>query len=174
MGPFALADVTGIDVGYKVIQELERAFAPRLQAAPVLDRFIQKGLLGKKSGGGFYRYEGKERAPNSDAVKLLEGFQKQDVADSEIIDRLILSMLNEAAMCLQEGIVERGDYLDMALIAGIGFPPFRGGLLRYADERGLASIGKRLAELQASGGERFKPCGLLQKMAEDGTTFYGG
>ncbi len=173
MGPFALADVTGIDVGYKVILELEAAFSPRLQAAPVLERFIQAGLLGKKSGGGFYRYKGRERSPNPQAVQLLEGFRKREISDEAIVDRLMLTMLNEAAMCLQERIVERADYLDMALIAGIGFPPFRGGLLRYADESGMANVVKRLDELQESGGERFKPCDLLQTMALQGGMFYG-
>lgn len=172
MGPFALADVTGIDVGYKVIQELEAAFSPRLQAAPVLDRFIQNGLLGKKSGGGFYLYTGKGRSVNPDAVRLLEGFRRKEVSDDDIIDRLILTMLNEAAMCLQEGIVSRVDYLDMALITGIGFPPFRGGLLRYADERGVAAVVQRLDALQETCGERFKPCDLLQTMAMRNKTFY--
>jgi len=174
MGPFALADVTGVDVGYKVILELEAAFAPRLQAAPVLDRFIQAGLLGKKSGAGFYCYKDKERSVNPDAVKLVEGFRKKEMSDEEIVDRLILIMLNEAAMCLQEGIVDRVDYLDMALIAGIGFPPFRGGLLRYADERGLGDIVQRMDRLQESCGERFRPCNLLQTRSMHGNKFYGG
>lgn len=174
VGPFALADVTGIDVGYKVILELEDAFAPRIQAAPVLDRFIQAGLLGKKTGGGFYLYKGRERTPNPKAVKMLEGFRKKEIYDEEILDRLILTMLNEAVMCLQEGIVDRADYLDMALITGIGFPPFRGGLLRYADERGLSEIVWRLESLGGSCGERFKPCTLLHDMAAQGRTFYGG
>lgn len=172
MGPFALADVTGIDVGYKVIQELSTAFSPRLEAAPVLDRFIQAGLLGRKSGGGFYLYKDKERSSNPEAVALLEDFRKKEVSDGDIVDRLILIMLNEAAMCLQERIVERVDYLDMALITGIGFPPFRGGLLRYADEQGVAETVKRLDELQAACGERFKPCDLLQTMAMRGNAFY--
>ncbi len=174
MGPFALADVTGIDVGYKVILELEEAFSPRLQAAPVLDRFIQAGLLGRKSGGGFYRYNGKDRSVNPDAVKLVEGFRKKEVSEEEIVDRLILTMLNEAAMCLEEGVVERVDYLDMALITGIGFPPFRGGLLRYADERGLGEIVQCMDRLQESCGERFRPCDLLQARSMHGNTFYGG
>jgi 3-hydroxyacyl-CoA dehydrogenase/enoyl-CoA hydratase/3-hydroxybutyryl-CoA epimerase len=121
MGPFVLADETGIDVGFKVIQELESAFSPRLQAAPVLQRFIDAGLLGKKTGSGFYIHNGKQRIVNAEALKLVEGFEKKAVSDEEIVDRLILTMLNEAAMCLEEGIVERVDYLDMALIAGIGF-----------------------------------------------------
>ncbi len=174
MGPFALADETGIDVGYKVIQELEAAFSPRLQAAPVLDRFIQAGLLGRKSGGGFYRYEGRKRMPNPEAVRLLEHIRGGDWSDGEIVDRLVLTMLNEAAMCLEEEVIGRADYLDMALVAGIGFPPFRGGLLRYADDRGLSGIVQAMEALEQQRGARFRPCGLLRRMMEEGRTFYGG
>lgn len=173
MGPFVLADETGIDVGFKVIQELEAAFTPRLQAAPVLQQFIDAGLLGKKSGAGFYLHKGQGRQVNKEAVQLVEGYEKKVVSDEEIIDRLILIMLNEATMCLQEGVVNRVDYLDMALIAGIGFPPFRGGLLRYADERGISTIGKRLWELQGTCGDRFAPTVLLQEMEAERKTFYG-
>ncbi len=174
MGPFVLADETGIDVGFKVIRELEAAFSPRLQAAGVLQKFIDAGLLGKKSGGGFYLHKkGKQRTVNAEAVKLVEGFEKKTVSDEEIVDRLILTMLNEAVMCLEERIVERVDYLDMALIAGIGFPPFRGGLLRYADDQGIMSVRSRMLELESACGQRFEPAGLLKKMEAEGKTFYG-
>jgi 3-hydroxyacyl-CoA dehydrogenase/enoyl-CoA hydratase/3-hydroxybutyryl-CoA epimerase len=179
MGPCVLADETGIDVGFKVVQELEAAFSPRLQAAPVLASMIEAGLLGKKTGKGFYLHEVKPRMVNGEAVKVVEGFAsdrtKTDrLSDQEIIDRLILIMVNEAAMCLQEGVVKRTDYLDMALIAGIGFPPFRGGLLRHADERGISEIMTRLRELRAICGYRFDPAGLLLEMEGNGTGFYGG
>ncbi|MEE9369449.1 MAG: 3-hydroxyacyl-CoA dehydrogenase NAD-binding domain-containing protein [Pontiella sp.] len=173
MGPFVLADETGIDVGFKVIQELEARFSPRLQAAPVFQNFINAGLLGKKSGAGFYLHNGKQRTVNAEALKLVEQYEMKVVSDEEIVDRLILIMLNEAIMCLEEGIVERVDYLDMALVAGIGFPPFRGGLLRYADERGIPSINKRLLELKTTCGDRFAPTGFLQEMDAEGARFYG-
>jgi 3-hydroxyacyl-CoA dehydrogenase/enoyl-CoA hydratase/3-hydroxybutyryl-CoA epimerase len=172
MGPFVLADETGIDVGYKVIQELEAAFSPRLQAAPVLERLIEAGLLGKKSGGGFYLHKGKQRTANPQAIELTAGFRKKEMSDEDIVDRLILTMLNEAAMCLQEGIIQRADYLDMALITGIGFPPFRGGLLRYADEQGIPMIVNRLNNLKTAFGDRFEPAGLLVEMEAEGRTFY--
>jgi 3-hydroxyacyl-CoA dehydrogenase/enoyl-CoA hydratase/3-hydroxybutyryl-CoA epimerase len=81
-------------------------------------------------------------------------------------------MLNEAAMCLKEGVVQRADYLDMALIAGIGFPPFRGGLLRYADARGISTIVNRLKELAVACGSRFTPSELLLTLEKDDMTFY--
>ncbi len=172
MGPFVLADETGIDVGYKVIQELEAAFSPRLQAAPVLERLIEAGLLGKKSSGGFYLHKGKERTVNPQAIELTAGYAKKEISDEEIVDRLILTMLNEAALCLQEGVIDRTDYLDMALITGIGFPPFRGGLLRYADARGISTVVNRLRELKAACGDRFEPAGLLAEMEAEGRAFY--
>ena len=176
MGPFILADETGIDVGFKVILELEAAFAPRLQAAPVLQRMIDAGLLGKKSGSGFYLHNGKQRKPNAEALKLVEGCnggkEAQGPTDREIMDRLILTMLNEAARCLDEGIIDRVDYLDMALVTGIGFPPFRGGLLRYADERGIQVVVNRLNELKSTCGSRFEPAGLLVEYAKKGRSFY--
>jgi 3-hydroxyacyl-CoA dehydrogenase/enoyl-CoA hydratase/3-hydroxybutyryl-CoA epimerase len=176
MGPFVLADETGIDVGFKVILELESAFSPRLQAASVLQRMIDAGLLGKKSGCGFYEHKGKERTPGAEALKLLENYARTDSVagptDEDIMDRLILTMVNEAAMCLEEGVIERADYLDMALITGIGFPPFRGGVLRYADGRKIPLVTARLRELKKVYGARFEPAGLLQEMETEHRNFY--
>jgi 3-hydroxyacyl-CoA dehydrogenase/enoyl-CoA hydratase/3-hydroxybutyryl-CoA epimerase len=174
MGPFVLADETGIDVGYKVIQELEHAFAPRLQAVSVLQDFIDAGLLGKKAGGGFYLHNGKSRASNPAARKLAEIYPaSREITDDEILERLILTMLNEAVMCLEEGVVGRADYLDMALVCGIGFPPFLGGLLRYADDRALADIERTLKRLEEQCGNRFTPAPLITQMEREGKTFYG-
>jgi len=103
---------------------------------------------------------------------LTAGYAKKEISDEEIVDRLILTMLNEAALCLQEGVIDRTDYLDMALITGIGFPPFRGGLLRYADARGISTVVNRLRELKAACGDRFEPAGLLAEMEAEGRAFY--
>jgi 3-hydroxyacyl-CoA dehydrogenase/enoyl-CoA hydratase/3-hydroxybutyryl-CoA epimerase len=176
MGPCVLADETGIDVGFKVIRKLAAAFAPRLEAASVLERMVGEGLLGRKAGGGFYLHEGRQRHPNAAAVKLI-GRHVDAGADvpveEDVLDRLILIMVNEAALCLQEGVIDRVDYLDMALITGIGFPPFRGGLLRYADSRGIPEIVQRLNELHVLYGARFEPAGLLKEMAAADAAFYG-
>lgn len=138
---------------------------------------IEEGLLGKKSGGGFYVHPGGKRTANAAAVKLVERYAQGSgstrLSDEDILDRLMLTMVNESAMCLQEGVVDRADYLDMALIAGIGFPPFRGGLLCYADSRGISEIVGRLTELKEAYGARFEPAGRLQDMLAAGTTFLG-
>ena len=92
--------------------------------------------------------------------------------DSTILDRAILIMVNEAARCLEEGVVDNAQYLDMAMVMGTGFPAFRGGLLRYADAEGLKNIVSRLTTLEKQYGERFSPAGLLVDMSENGKKFY--
>ena len=94
--------------------------------------------------------------------------------EQTIQDRAILIMINEAARCLQEDVVDNPGYLDMAMVMGTGFPAFHGGLMRYADEIGIDHIRTRLMQLQASSGDRFAPCELLLEMAENKETFYGG
>jgi len=171
MGPFVLADEVGLDVGYKVAKVLEDAYGERMQVSPILDRVYQQmKLLGNKSGKGFYLHEAKKRVAN-DAVKSLV-FSKRQFDEHEIIDRTMLIMVNEAAMCLQEGIVDNAQYLDMAMLMGTGFPPFRGGLLKYADSIGIESIVITLQSLAKHHGLRFEPAKLLLDMAKDEKTFY--
>lgn len=171
MGPFALADEVGLDVGYKVAKVLEDAYGERMRVSAVLDRiYHQMQLLGKKGGRGFYIHTaGKPKA--NEAVKKLV-YSKRHFEEQEILDRAILIMVNEAAMCLEEKIVDNARYLDMAMVMGTGFPPFRGGLLRYADAIGIERIVITLQSLSTSYGLRFEPAGLLQKMARDKKTFY--
>ncbi|PHR57314.1 MAG: hypothetical protein COA44_06335 [Arcobacter sp.] len=171
IGPFVLADEVGLDVGYKVAKVLEDAYGDRMKVSNILDRvYHQMNLLGKKAGKGFYIHTAKKREVN-DAVKALV-FSKRAFDEQEIIDRAMLIMINEAAMCLEEGIVDNAQYLDMAMIMGTGFPPFRGGLLRYADSLGLDSVVISLKALEKNHGLRFKPAKLLVSMAKNKETFY--
>nr|WP_275856505.1 3-hydroxyacyl-CoA dehydrogenase family protein [Sulfurimonas sp. MAG313] len=171
MGPFVLADEVGLDVGYKVAKVLEDAYGERMKVSDILDRvYHQLNLLGKKSGKGFYIHKGNKREAN-DSVKSLV-FSKRRFDEQEIIDREMLIMINEAAMCLEEGIVDNAQYLDMAMIMGTGFPPFRGGLLRYADSLGIESIVITLKKLAKNHGLRFEPAKLLLDMAKNKETFY--
>jgi 3-hydroxyacyl-CoA dehydrogenase/enoyl-CoA hydratase/3-hydroxybutyryl-CoA epimerase len=171
MGPFVLADEVGLDVGYKVAKVLEEAYGERMKVSSILDRvYHQMNLLGKKGGKGFYIHSAKKREVN-DAVKGLV-FSKRLFDEQEIIDRAMLIMINEAAMCLEEGIVDNAQYLDMAMIMGTGFPPFRGGLLRYADSLGIDSIVISLKTLAKQHGVRFEPAKLLLDMSNNKETFY--
>jgi len=171
MGPFVLADEVGLDVGYKVAKVLEDAYGERMKVSDILDRvYHQLNLLGKKAGKGFYIHGVKKREVNEEVKALV--FSKRNFDEKEIIDRAMLIMINEAAMCLEEGIVDNAQYLDMAMIMGTGFPPFRGGLLKYADSLGLDSIVISLKALAKNHGLRFEPAKLLLSMAKNNETFY--
>ena len=179
MGPLTLVDEVGLDVGHKVAKVLEGAYGARMKVAGVLGRAVESGeLKGKKNGRGFYLYDNGHKKPNPQAARLvrearrLDGIEAGELTDAQIIDRAVLIMINEAARCLEEGVVDDPEVLDMAMVMGTGFAPFRGGLLRYADERGVASIRARLSELAEAFGDRFRPAPLIERIASEGGCFY--
>jgi 3-hydroxyacyl-CoA dehydrogenase/enoyl-CoA hydratase/3-hydroxybutyryl-CoA epimerase len=179
MGPFVLADVVGIDVGVKVAQSLQEGYGMRMKVSDFLNEIYKnhKELLGKKSGKGFYVHESHPYV-NREMTAILWNFRKEKnikatyISQNEIIDRCILTMVNEAAKCLEENVVENARYLDMAMIMGAGFPAFRGGLLRYADNRGIDEVVKKLQELNHKHGARFEVSKLLIEMAANKQKFY--
>lgn len=174
MGPFTLADEVGLDVGLHVAQTLEQAYGERMQVASAL-HLIHDDLkcLGKKQGKGFYHWKGKDKEVNEAFTRRLQArTTSQNLSDTTIVERCILIMLNEAALCLSENIVETPEQLDMAMIMGTGFPPFRGGLLKYADHYGIKSCVETLESLARHYGDRFSPAPLLLEMAENGQDFY--
>ena len=158
MGPFLLADEVGLDVCYKVAHNLQDAFGERMEMAKLLAfMYKDKELLGKKAGKGFYVHK-KKRALNKTAQKAQLKFkQDRELSDEDIRDRCLFVMVNEAARCLDEGIVASPGELDLAMIMGTGFPPYRGGLLQYADKVGLKHIIKRMHD--------FKYCGKRLEVA---------
>lgn len=176
MGPIELIDEVGLDVGEKVAGILRTAFGDRMVAPDAFGKLIEKKWLGKKTGRGFYVYTGPKKVKQLD--EEIYSVLKTEVLPTpmsaeEILDRCILGMVNEAARCLEEKVVGSAQDLDLAMIMGTGFPPFRGGLARYADARGLPSIVKRLSELADTVGPRFKPSEALQALASSGRGFYG-
>jgi len=173
MGPFVLADTVGLDVGYKVASVLSQGYGERMEVSKLLDRaYNELHLLGKKAKRGFYVHEGKDRTLNPDIEALKS--EKMRFSDEEIVDRAMLIMVNEAAYCLSEGIVKNAQHLDVAMIMGTGFPPFRGGLLKYADTYGLEKVLHSLLRLRDKYGMRFEPAPLLLELAHKGSTFYKG
>jgi len=173
LGPLELADEVGIDVGYKVAKILQDAFGDRMRIASVLDNLIQKGLLGKKSGHGFYLHTGKRKIPNPEVYRMTEINNRGEVSDQAALKRMIYTMLNEAARCLEEKVVNCPETIDMGMIAGIGFPPFRAGLLRYADSIGIEALVTDLVNFQNQfGQERFRPCDLLLEKSRQKQSFY--
>jgi 3-hydroxyacyl-CoA dehydrogenase/enoyl-CoA hydratase/3-hydroxybutyryl-CoA epimerase len=173
MGPMALLDEVGIDVAAKVAKILGGAFGERMEPSHVVDALYADGRYGKKNGKGLYVYEaGKRQGPDSSIYKLL-GIKSTHPADAPaVVERMIFAMVNEAAMILDEKIVASPAELDLAMIMGTGFPPFRGGLLRYADKLGLPYILARLDDLAQKHGKRFLATAALRKLAERDGKFY--
>ncbi|HEY2295479.1 MAG TPA: 3-hydroxyacyl-CoA dehydrogenase NAD-binding domain-containing protein [Thermoanaerobaculia bacterium] len=170
MGPMALTDEVGIDVATKVAHILHEAFSDRLPLPEWLDKAPQSGRLGAKNRKGFYLYEGRERKGPDPTVYPLLGLQPrvEHPDPGTIVDRMVLPMVNEAARCLKEGVVRSAADLDLSLIFGTGFPPFRGGLCRWADQEGLGRMIATLERLESSVGDRFRPSDALRETAEAG------
>ena len=172
MGPFEVVDEVGLEVAQKVAGVLSRAFPGRMTPSPELEKMVAAGRLGRKNGLGFYRYSGRKRMPDPGLRPLLGLTRRRKPQTLDTIsERLVLVMVNEAARCLEEGVVADAGKLDLAMIFGAGFPPFRGGLLRHADTFGLARAEQRLIALRAEKGDRFEPAALLSRLAVQGGTF---
>jgi 3-hydroxyacyl-CoA dehydrogenase/enoyl-CoA hydratase/3-hydroxybutyryl-CoA epimerase len=174
MGPMALLDEVGIDVAAKVAIIMSEAFASRMSArSRVVEVLYADGRHGKKNGKGLYKYEGgKRKSPDPAVYKLLGISEPRRVNPTEAVERMVLVMINEASMILDEKIVASAAELDLAMIMGTGFPPFRGGLLRYADSLGLRHIVARLEELAGRIGPRFTPNAPLRRLAERDGKFH--
>ncbi|HEX8620235.1 MAG TPA: 3-hydroxyacyl-CoA dehydrogenase NAD-binding domain-containing protein, partial [Thermoanaerobaculia bacterium] len=172
MGPMALLDEVGIDVAAKVAGILTEAFGARMEKSGVVEKLYAEGRHGKKNGKGLYLYEaGKRQGPDATVYKTL-GIRTPRPADEKVVvERMLLSMINEASLILDEKIVASAGELDLAMIMGTGFPPFRGGLLRYADSLGLPYVVSRLDALSTIG-PRFRPNEPLKKLAERDAKFY--
>ena len=178
MGPLALVDEVGIDVGYKVAKVLEGSYGERMNVAPSLGRIAETGeFLGKKSGRGIYVYDNGHKKVNGAIEPLLRecrnGHGVREIDDEEIVDRAVLIMINEAARCLEEGIAQDAESIDLAMVFGTGFAPFRGGLLHYADARGVREIRDALHRLAQKYGERFRPAPLVEELSRSGGRFHG-
>jgi 3-hydroxyacyl-CoA dehydrogenase/enoyl-CoA hydratase/3-hydroxybutyryl-CoA epimerase len=175
VGPITLLDEVGIDVGAKVGKVLYQAFGERMKPPAALEKVIADGRLGRKSQRGFYRYEeGKKKEVDESVYDLLPGGRKRRAFDRrEIADRVVLVMVNEAVRCLGEGILRSPRDGDVGAVFGLGFPPFRGGPFRYADQLGARQLVDRLESLRGRLGDRFEPAPLLVERASSGRGFHG-
>ncbi len=172
MGPFTLMDAVGLDICQEVAGVLHQAFGDRMRPSALLARMVDHDRLGDKQGRGFYKGKGKRRRVD-DTLHYDLGTRHREITDREAaVDRMVLAMVNEAARCLEEEVVASPLHLDMAMVMGTGFPPYRGGLLRDADRRGVQAICDRLQQLAEEHGDRFTPAPLLVEMAERGDGFY--
>ncbi len=169
MGPLALGDEVGIDVAIEVAGILHEAYGERLPLPAWIRALPEQGWLGKKSGRGIYRWEeGRRKGPNPEAYELLGLSPSIEEPDPRYLqERMVLPMINEAARCLEEGVVGSAGELDLAMIFGTGFPPFRGGPCRWADTQGLSWVVETLRRLTTVG-PRYEPSDALRRTAQEG------
>lgn len=173
MGPFTLADEVGLDVGVKVLCILEEGLGARFKPVNVFHQIVDQGLLGKKSGKGFYIH-GRTRTVNPKLNSIVNhAVGTKSIDKEEAVSRMISIMVNEAAACLDEGVVKDAQTVDAGMILGTGFPPFQGGLLKYADNKGIDVLLKEMDQLEhrfADG--RFHPNRYILKLKENNQSFY--
>jgi 3-hydroxyacyl-CoA dehydrogenase/enoyl-CoA hydratase/carnithine racemase len=178
MGPATLADLTGIDINYHVNKTFAKRLGDRYKVHPLTELIYQTGCFGRKTGAGYFDYSGDQPVPNPKVVNVVQKFLKdnqiapREMSKAEIIDAMLALGINEAALMIEEGICDRPQDMDLAMIYGTGFPPYRGGILKYADKWGLDKVYQTLVELEKQYGLRFKPANLVKEMAETGKTFY--
>jgi len=175
MGVFILLDQVGIDIVVHAGKSMLEGFGDRMTPSPIIGTMVDAGRLGKKTGKGFYSWDSAgKRQPDPAVEKLLAPHlgQANTFTADQIVHRLIYSMINEATLCLEEGVVETVEAVDAGMILGAGFPPFTGGLMRYADEVGIKALVDTLIELSTKVDDRFAPSTTLKKMAEEGEVFY--
>jgi len=172
MGPFALIDEIGLDVGYKVAHLLEEHFGRRMKVPEILKQAYGKKWFGKKSGKGFYIHKGKDKIPNKEIYGFLAK-KKAAISEEDILKRMVFKMINEAGRCLEEKVCNEPSDVDIGMMMGTGFPPFRAGLLRYADTIGCARIVKDLERFkEETRAESFTPSGYLINLARTKEKFY--
>ena len=178
MGPATLADLTGIDINYHVGKTFERRLGDRYKVHPLTEVIYRTGCYGRKTGAGYFDYSGEEPVPNQRVVEAVQQYLKENrvtpkaMSKQEIVDVMLALGINEAALMMEEGICDRPQDMDLAMIYGTGFPPYRGGILRYADKWGIRNVYEKLVNLEKQYGMRFKPADLIKEMAESGKKFY--
>jgi len=169
VGPLQVADEVGVDVAGKIAEVLHERLGARMEPPGVLRALIEDGRRGKKSGAGFYRYADGRRRDDASALFSRLGVRPvRGAIDAQAIaDRCALRMIDEAARCLDEGVLASAEDGDLAAVLGLGFPPFRGGPFRYVDDEGAGALVERMRALAARHGERLRPCARLAAHAED-------
>ena len=178
MGPAALADLTGIDINYHVGKNFEKRLGERYSVHPLTEVVYKTGCYGRKTGAGYFDYSGDQPVPNPKVGEAIKGYLKEkgvslkEISNQEVVDLMLANAINEAAYMMEEGVCDRPRDMDLAMIYGTGFPPYRGGIMRYADKWGLKNVYEKLLILEEQYGIRFKPANMIKEMAAEGKTFY--
>ena len=172
MGPLAVRDLAGNDVGFQI--RTGRKLPADERWSPILERLVGAGRLGQKSGRGFYRYEGRTRRADPEVLALIEqvsrerGITRRAIPDEEILARLLHPLVNEGARILDEGIALRAGDIDLVYVNGYGFPAHKGGPMYWARQSGLERVIATMRELAPSHGARWRPAALLERVAASG------
>jgi 3-hydroxyacyl-CoA dehydrogenase len=180
LGPFAVADLGGLDVVLATRRARWPGLTARERAANLLEQLNARGRLGQKSSAGWYRYDAERRAAADPEVEELivqhsaaRGITRRTVSDAEILERCLYALINEGARLIGEGVVPRPHEIDVIWMQGLGFPVYRGGPMFYADEVGLKSVHAALLALREQvGAEYFTPAALIERLAAEGRGFY--
>jgi 3-hydroxyacyl-CoA dehydrogenase len=178
MGPLAVQDLTGLDIGYRVRQEFAHLRVPGVRYAFANDMLCEMGRLGQKTGAGWYRYDAaRERQDDPDILatvraKAVEAGIPQRPADPpDVVERLVYALVNEGARVIEDGIAARSVDVDIVYVNGYGFPAWRGGPMKYAELVGLDTVVSRIRALHARFGHHWRPAPLLERLAAEGRTF---
>jgi 3-hydroxyacyl-CoA dehydrogenase len=179
MGPFAMRDLSGLDIGLSIRTRQRETLPAEYKLPTILDRMAEAGMLGQKTGRGFYLYEAGSRTPleNPALPALLEaasteqGIERRPLSDGYILERTLFALINEGAKILEEGIAQRSSDIDVIYINGYGFPAHQGGPMFYADSVGLDQVYARISEFHSEHGTWWKPAPLLEKLVKEGRKF---
>ncbi|HEX2491636.1 MAG TPA: 3-hydroxyacyl-CoA dehydrogenase NAD-binding domain-containing protein [Blastocatellia bacterium] len=178
MGPLAVGDLAGLDVGWRIRKEHAHLQKPGVRYPKVADRLCEMGRYGQKTGAGWYKYdENRNRIPDPEVGALIEqvaaeqGLKRRAITEEEIIERTQYALINEGAKILEEGIALRAVDIDIIYINGYGYPAWRGGPMWYGDTVGLKKVYERVNQFHEEHGELWEPAPLLKRLAEEGKTF---
>ncbi len=179
MGPLAMGDLAGLDVGWRIRKEFKHLEKPGVRIPHVADELCEIGRYGQKTGKGWYKYdENRKPSPDPEVTALIErvakqyGIERRHITDEEIIERTIYALVNEGARILEEGIALRAVDIDIVYLNGYGFPAWRGGPMFYADTIGLDKVLAKIEQFEKRhGSDLWAPAPLLKKLAAAGKTF---
>jgi 3-hydroxyacyl-CoA dehydrogenase len=178
MGPLAVGDLAGLDVGWRIRKEYRHLEKPGIRQAFAGDRLCELGRFGQKTGAGWYKYDANRKAiPDPEVAALVKkwaaeaGIAQREISSEEIVERCIYALVNEGARILEEGYALRPGDIDIIYINGYGFPAYRGGPMWYADTAGLAKVYDRILQFRKQHGENWDPAPLLKHLAEQGKSF---
>jgi 3-hydroxyacyl-CoA dehydrogenase len=178
MGPLAVGDLAGLDVGWRIRKEYRHLEKPGIRQAFAGDRLCELGRYGQKTGAGWYKYDSnRQPSPDPEVAALVKkwaaeaGIPQRKISRDEIVERCIYALVNEGARILEEGFALRAVDIDIVYLNGYGFPSYRGGPMWYAETVGPKKVYDRIIEFRETHGEIWEPAPLLKRLAEAGKGF---